>query len=85
MPISARIQFFRNMATSATIRVMEFERMLLKVLVMTDSTPSISLVILVMTSPWLLVVKNLWDMLWRCLNILLRMSKVMCWAIQVFI
>ena len=83
MPTSARIQFFWNIAIMAMISVMELERMLLKVLVITDFTPSMSLVILVMISPWLLVVKNLWDMLCRCEYIWLRMSYVMCCAIQV--
>ena len=51
IPKSASIQFFWNMAASANTRVMVLERMLLKVLVMTDSTPLISEVILVMISP----------------------------------
>ena len=44
------------------------------VLVMTDSTPEISLVMRVMISPWLFVVKNRCDMRCRCANIWLRIS-----------
>ena len=53
---------FSNVSVlSSIISVIELERILLKVLVMTDFTPSMSLVILVTMSPWLLVVKNLCD------------------------
>ena len=61
IPRSASIQFFWNMAASANTRVIVLERMLLKVLVITDSTPPISEVILVIISPWLFEVKNLCD------------------------
>ena len=66
MPTRARIQFFWNIAIMAMISVIEFERILLKVLVTTAFTPSMSLVILVMISPWLFVVKNLCDIFCRC-------------------
>ena len=65
MPMVASIQFFLYMATTATIRVMLLERMLEKVPEMVDCTPAMSLVILVMISPWLFVVKNFWDILCR--------------------
>ena len=81
-PSVASTQFFWYIAMSATISVMTLDRMLVKVLVMVFFTPSMSLVILVMISPWLLEVKKRWLMLCRCLNIALRMSKVMCCAIQ---
>ena len=70
-------------ATSATMRVIELERMLVNVPEITVLTPSISLVMRVMISPWLLDVKNRCDMFCRWLYIWLRMSKVMCCAIQV--
>ena len=47
----ARIQFFWNIATIAKTRVMELDKILLNVFVMTDSTPSMSDVIRVMMSP----------------------------------
>ena len=74
MPISARTQFLRNMATMAMISVMTFERMLVKVLVITCCTPSMSLVIRVMTSPCRLVVKKRWDIFCRWPYIWFRMS-----------
>ena len=84
MPTRARIQFFWNIAIMAIMSVMEFDSMLLKVFVTTAFTPSISLVILVMMSPWLLLVKNFWLIFCRCEYIWLRISKVMCCAIHVF-
>ena len=47
----ASIQFFWNIAAIAKMRVMELDKILLKVFVMTDSTPSMSEVIRVMMSP----------------------------------
>ena len=84
MPTSARIQFFWNMAITATTRVMVLDRMLVKVPVTTLSTPEISLVIRVMISPWLAEVKNRWDIFCRCRYIWFRISKEICWAIQLF-
>ena len=52
--------------------------------VITDCTPPMSLVMRVMMSPWLLVVKNRWLICCKWAYILLRMSKVMCCAIQLF-
>ena len=66
MPTSAKIQFFWNIAIMAIMSVMEFDSMLLKVFVTTAFTPSMSLVILVMMSPWLLLVKNFWLIFCRC-------------------
>ena len=74
MPIRASIQFLRNMATIAMISVMALERMLVNVLVITCCTPSMSLVMRVMMSPWLLVVKKRCDIFCRCAYIWLRMS-----------
>ena len=74
MPISASIQFLRNMAIMAMTRVMALDRMLENVLTMTCFTPSMSLVMRVMMSPWLLVVKNRWDIFCRWRYIWLRMS-----------
>ena len=84
IPTSARIQFFWNIAIMAITSVIEFDKMLEKVFVMTALTPSISLVILVMMSPWLLLVKNFWLIFCRCEYIWFLMSKVMCCAIHVF-
>ena len=83
-PTVARIQFLRYIAVIATIRVIAFERMLVNVFVITDSTPEISLVMRVMMSPWLFDVKNLCDICCRWRYMLLRMSKVICCAIQLF-
>ena len=74
MPISARIQFFWNIAMIAIISVITLDRMLVKVLVITCCTPSMSLVMRVMISPWLLVVKKRWDIFCRWEYIWLRMS-----------
>ena len=82
-PTVARIQFSRYMTTTATVSVMTLERMLVIVFVIVRCTPSISLVMRVMMSPWLLVVKKRCDIFCRCLYILFRMSNVMCCAIHV--
>ena len=51
MPMVASTQFSRYMITSAAIRVMLLERILVRVLVMTSRTPVMSLVMRVMMSP----------------------------------
>ena len=83
-PIVARIQLRLYMATTAMMSVVALERMLVIVFVMTERTPSMSEVMRVMMSPWLLVVKKRWDISCRCRYIVFRMSNVMCWAIHVF-
>ena len=57
------------MAIRATTSVIELDRMLVKVPEITVLTPSMSLVMRVMISPWLLDVKKRWDMLCRWLYI----------------
>ena len=74
MPRVASSQFCRYMTTTATIRVILLERISVRVLVMTRWTPSMSLVMRVMISPWLLVVKKRWDISCRWRYMLLRMS-----------
>ena len=76
--------FLCIIARMAAVSVIALERMLVKVLEMTASTPSISLVMRVMISPWLPEVKNCWGIFSRCRNMRLRMSKVTCWEIQAF-
>ena len=84
IPTSAKIQFFWNIAIIAITSVIELDKILLKVFVTTALTPSMSLVILVMISPWLLLVKNFWLIFCRCEYIWFLMSNVMCCAIHVF-
>ena len=59
-PSSASIQLRLNITARAAIRVMVLDRMEVNVLVITDWTPDISLVMRVMISPWLLAVKKRW-------------------------
>ena len=70
----ARSQLWLYMIIRAAASVITFLMILVKVLVMTRCTPSISLVIRVMISPWLLVVKKLWGICCRWANMVLRIS-----------
>ena len=74
LTLDVMAQFFWYMAATATTRVLMLDRMLEKVLVITDSTPAMSPVMRVMISPWLVEVKNRWLIFCRWRNIWQRMS-----------